>query len=74
MVCLSNTEAAAKIRDYGSFGSRLRVIPNGIELPRDAFAVRAWSQPDPFTVLFVVEETRPIGIVHMHDFLRLGVA
>jgi arabinose-5-phosphate isomerase len=28
----------------------------------------------PFTVLFVVEEGRPIGIVHMHDFLRLGVA
>jgi arabinose-5-phosphate isomerase len=28
----------------------------------------------PFTVLFVVEEMRPIGIVHMHDFLRLGVA
>jgi len=28
----------------------------------------------PFTVLFVVEERRPVGIVHMHDFLRLGVA
>ncbi|HET7715728.1 MAG TPA: KpsF/GutQ family sugar-phosphate isomerase [Bauldia sp.] len=28
----------------------------------------------PFTVLFVVEERRPIGIVHMHDFLRLGAA
>ena len=28
----------------------------------------------PFTVLFVVEDRRPIGIVHMHDFLRLGVA
>jgi arabinose-5-phosphate isomerase len=28
----------------------------------------------PFTVLFVVEGRRPIGIVHMHDFLRLGVA
>jgi arabinose-5-phosphate isomerase len=28
----------------------------------------------PFTVLFVVEDGRPIGIVHMHDFLRLGVA
>jgi arabinose-5-phosphate isomerase len=28
----------------------------------------------PFTVLFVVEEGRPVGIVHMHDFLRLGVA
>ncbi len=28
----------------------------------------------PFTVLFVVDEGKPLGIVHMHDFLRLGVA
>ena len=28
----------------------------------------------PFTVLFVVENGKPLGIVHMHDFLRLGVA
>ena len=28
----------------------------------------------PFTVLFVVEDGKPLGIVHMHDFLRLGVA
>ena len=28
----------------------------------------------PFTVLFVVDDGRPVGIVHMHDFLRLGVA
>jgi arabinose-5-phosphate isomerase len=26
------------------------------------------------TVLFVVEATKPVGIVHMHDLLRLGVA
>ena len=26
------------------------------------------------TTLFVVEDTRPVGIVHMHDFLRQGVA
>ena len=26
------------------------------------------------TTLFVVEDGKPIGIVHMHDFLRLGVA
>ena len=30
--------------------------------------------PRPFTVVFVVEEGRPAGIVHMHDFLRIGVA
>jgi arabinose-5-phosphate isomerase len=27
----------------------------------------------PFTVLFVVEDDKPVGIVHMHDLLRLGV-
>ncbi len=26
------------------------------------------------TVLFVVEGTKPVGIVHMHDLLRAGVA
>ena len=26
------------------------------------------------TTLFIVEDGKPIGIVHMHDFLRLGVA
>jgi arabinose-5-phosphate isomerase len=26
------------------------------------------------TALFVVENGKPIGIVHMHDFLRTGVA
>ena len=26
------------------------------------------------TVLFVVEDGRPVGIVHMHDLLRIGVA
>jgi arabinose-5-phosphate isomerase len=30
--------------------------------------------PRPFTVVFVVENGRPAGIVHMHDFLRIGVA
>jgi len=28
----------------------------------------------PFTVLFVVEDGRPVGIVHMHDLLRIGAA
>lgn len=28
----------------------------------------------PFTVLFVVEEGKPVGLVHMHDLLRIGVA
>jgi arabinose-5-phosphate isomerase len=28
----------------------------------------------PYTALFVIEERKPIGIVHMHDLLRIGVA
>ena len=28
----------------------------------------------PFTALFVVEDEQPIGIIHMHDCLRAGVA
>jgi arabinose-5-phosphate isomerase len=27
----------------------------------------------PSTVLFVVEDDRPIGILHVHDLLRAGV-
>ncbi len=27
-----------------------------------------------FTAFFVVENGRPVGILHMHDLLRLGVA
>lgn len=30
--------------------------------------------PHPFTVLFVTDAERPVGIVHMHDLLRVGVA
>jgi arabinose-5-phosphate isomerase len=26
------------------------------------------------TTVFVVEDRKPVGIVHMHDFLRIGVA
>ena len=26
------------------------------------------------TALFVVEDARPVGIVHMHDLLRIGAA
>jgi arabinose-5-phosphate isomerase len=28
----------------------------------------------PFTVIFVVEGERPVGVLHMHDCLRAGVA
>ena len=28
----------------------------------------------PFTALFVVEDEKPVGIIHIHDLLRSGVA
>jgi arabinose-5-phosphate isomerase len=28
----------------------------------------------PFTALFVVEDGKPVGIIHIHDLLRIGVA
>jgi len=32
------------------------------------------SHKQPFTALFVVEHDRPVGIIHIHDLLRAGVA
>ena len=40
-----------------------------------AEALRIMNMPDrPITSLFVVEATQPLGIVHIHDCLRVGVA
>jgi arabinose-5-phosphate isomerase len=40
-----------------------------------AEALALMNQPDrPITVMFVLEGGRPIGILHMHDCLRAGVA
>jgi arabinose-5-phosphate isomerase len=40
-----------------------------------AEALAMMNQADrPITVLFVVAERRPVGVVHMHDCLRAGVA
>lgn len=40
-----------------------------------AEALGVMNQPDrPITVIFVVEGDRPVGILHMHDCLRAGVA
>ena len=44
----------------------------------DALAVEAlalMNHPDrPITVMFVLDERRPVGILHMHDCLRAGLA
>jgi len=40
-----------------------------------AEALAMMNQADrPFTVIFVVEHRQPIGVLHMHDCLRAGVA
>jgi arabinose-5-phosphate isomerase len=40
-----------------------------------AEALKLMSEPAPLvTVLFVVEDNRPVGILHIHDLLRAGVA
>lgn len=40
-----------------------------------AEALGVMNHPDrPITVIFVVEDGRPVGILHMHDCLRAGVA
>lgn len=32
------------------------------------------DSPNPFTCIFVVEAQKPVGVVHIHDLLRAGVA
>ena len=42
-------------------------------LAQEALAMMNMSER-PFTALFVVEDGRPVGILHVHDVLRAGVA
>jgi arabinose-5-phosphate isomerase len=39
-----------------------------------AEALKCMNEPPLVTVLFVVEDGRPVGILHVHDLLRAGVA
>ena len=39
-----------------------------------AEALKQMNEPPLVTVLFVVEAARPVGILHVHDLLRAGVA
>jgi len=54
------------------------MTPSPCTIGPDALAVEAlavMNHPDrPITVMFVIENRRPIGILHMHDCLRAGVA
>jgi arabinose-5-phosphate isomerase len=42
-------------------------------LAADALALMNMSE-HPFTALFVVDGGRPVGILHIHDCLRAGIA
>ncbi len=46
-------------------------------IPPDALAAEALEimnrPPRPITALFVVEDERPVGLIHVHDLLRTGV-
>ena len=48
-----------------------KVVPPGM-LAGEALAFMSAPAP-PATVLFVVEDERPVGILHVHDLLRAGV-
>ena len=55
-------------------GDIMTVNPTTIEqtmLMNEALAIINESK---ITALFVVENSRPIGIIHIHDFLRAGIA
>lgn len=48
-----------------------KVVPPGM-LASEALALMS-DPPPPVTVLFVVEDGRPVGVLHVHDLLRAGV-
>jgi arabinose-5-phosphate isomerase len=45
-------------------------------LPPGALALQALAQMNDarITCIFIVEGARPIGLVHIHDLLRAGIA
>ena len=56
----------------GEVMTRAPKVVSARTLAAEALA-RMTETPPPTTVLFVVEEERPIGILHVHDLLRAGV-
>ncbi|MDX1781525.1 MAG: KpsF/GutQ family sugar-phosphate isomerase [Thalassovita sp.] len=49
---------------------------NPVTVPPDMLAVQALALMNErkITTLFVVEDSRPVGVLHLHDLLRAGVA
>jgi arabinose-5-phosphate isomerase len=52
------------------------MTPNPKTIRPDALASEAlgFMSSRNITSLFVVEEARPVGIIHIHDCLRAGIA
>ncbi len=52
------------------------MTPNPLTIRPQALAAEALNvmNEKAITVLFVVEQGRPVGILHIHDLLRAGVA
>ncbi len=67
---MSGDLLARSVRDVMT-GSPKMVTPD--TLAAEALAMMN-LQERPFTALFVVEDGLPVGIVHIHDLLRAGVA
>ena len=59
-------ESSVKVEFSGDRGEFFRLVRNGAALE----LINASS----ITALFVVEAGRPVGIIHIHDLLRAGVA
>ncbi|HKK72411.1 MAG TPA: KpsF/GutQ family sugar-phosphate isomerase [Candidatus Krumholzibacteria bacterium] len=67
----SDTDPLARTVD--SFMTRSpRTVTSGV-LVRDALDAMESNEPGPITQLVVVEGTRPVGVLHIHDVLRAGV-
>lgn len=59
---------------HGKVDQVMSVSPRTIQPNAIASEAVAMMQSDrPFTVLIVVESERPVGLVHLHDLLRVGV-
>ena len=61
---------------YRNAGDVMTANPRTIE--KDVLAAQALAQmednlPRPITALFVLDQRKPIGIVHLHDLLKTGI-
>jgi len=73
---ITDGDLRRQIRD-GFEGKKVREIMtrSPVYITPDALAADAIAKMSKYNIqaLFVCEETRPVGILHIHDFLDLGV-